>query len=167
VLDVGCGEGRYDDVLEPLARSGAVRYTGREPSGTRAATLQGKWPWANVVVGEAETIDASEAFDHVLALRSWNHFHDPRRALEAMVRALRPGGTLTLVDNVAFGLVRDREQAARAETGPAEFEHYRNDDAGYPEELAKGLGLIELERADVGKDTSNQWLVRFQRPRAS
>ncbi len=163
VLDVGCGEGRYDELLEGLATSGKIRYTGREPSAPRAAMLQARWPWAKVEVGEAESFDQAGQFDHVLALRSWNHFHDPAKALGAMVRALRPGGTLTIVDNVAFGLVRDREQAARAEDGPAEFEHYRNDDARRPDEMGRALGLTLLERVDVGASTSNQWLVRFAR----
>jgi hypothetical protein len=83
--------------------------------------------------------------------------------MDAMVRALKPGGTLTIVDNVAFGLVRNAEQASRAEAGPAEFEHYRNDDATRPAEIAERMGLVALERRDVGRSTSNQWLVRFQR----
>jgi pyruvate-formate lyase-activating enzyme/SAM-dependent methyltransferase len=163
VLDVGCGEGRYEEILETRVRDGKVTYTGREPSDTRVTSLRGRWPWARVEAGEAETIDASARFDHVLVLRSWNHFHDPEKAMDAMVRALKPGGTLTIVDNVAFGLLRNREQATRAEAGPAEFEHYRNDDAKRPVEIAARLGLVPLERRDVGKSTSNQWLVRFQR----
>ena len=106
---------------------------------------------------------ANASYDHVLVLRSYNHFHDPERALGAIVRALRPGGTLTVVDNVAFGLVRSRAQAARAESGPAQFEHYRNDEAGRPEELARRCGLLPVERRDVGPATSNQWLLRLRR----
>jgi len=87
--------------------------------------LAARWPWANVRVGEAESLEGT--FDHVLLLRSWNHLRDPKRALERIVAVLRPGGTLTVVDNVAFGLVRSRAQAERAESGPAVHEHFRND----------------------------------------
>ena len=163
ILDVGCGDGRYDETLEALVTDGRLRYTGLEPAIERAVSLRGRWPWATVLVGEAESLEAREQFDHVLVLRSWNHFRDPEKALTAMVRALRPGGTLTMVDNVAFGLVRSRKQASRAEAGAATFEHYRNDDAARPERLAIGLGLIPVERRDVGTATSNQWLLRFER----
>jgi pyruvate-formate lyase-activating enzyme/SAM-dependent methyltransferase len=163
ILDVGCGEGRYGEILEPIVRAGRMRYVGREPSAELVASLGARWPWARVEVGEAESIGAREAFDHVLVLRSWNHLHDPERALAAIVRALRPCGTLTVVDNVAFGLVRSREQAARAEGGAARFEHYRNDDATWPDDVARRLGLAPLERRDVGPGTSNQWLLRFRR----
>ncbi len=48
VLDVGCGEGRYDELLVPLAKAGTVRYVGIEPGAARAAALRARWPWARV-----------------------------------------------------------------------------------------------------------------------
>ena len=163
VLDVGCGEGTYADLLAPRARDGRVRYTGLEPETARVASLRARWPWAKLVEGEAEAIEEEGAFDHALVLRSWNHFRDTRQSLAAIVRAVRPGGTLTVVDNVAFGLVRSRAQTTRAEAGAARFEHYRNDDAEAPALLAAELGLTLLERRDVGPGTSDQWLLRFRR----
>jgi pyruvate-formate lyase-activating enzyme/SAM-dependent methyltransferase len=162
VLDVGCGDGRYDDVLEPLARARRVRYVGLEPDEARARALRERWPWAEVREGDAESLDHCAAFDHALILRSWNHLHDPAKAARAVVRALRPGGTLTIVDNVAFGLLRERPHAERAEKGPAAFEHYRNDEASDAESVLSSLGLAPIERADVGPSTSNQWLLRYK-----
>jgi pyruvate-formate lyase-activating enzyme/SAM-dependent methyltransferase len=164
VLDVGCGEGRYDDVLAPLAERGVIRYVGLEPSGERVSALRRRWPWATVVEGEAESIQTHSAYDHVLVLRSWNHLRDPERAMAALVAALRPGGTLTVVDNVAFGLLRDRPHAARAEHGPAAFEHYRNDDADKAHARIAPRGFELLERRDVGPTTSDQWMLRYRAP---
>jgi SAM-dependent methyltransferase len=163
VLDVGCGEGRYGEVLEPLARAGRVRYVGREPSAERVEALRSRWPWATVEQGDAESLDVEGAFDHALVLRSWNHLREPERALLAILRALRPGGTLTVVDNIAFGLVRERAQAERAEGGNASFEHYRNDDAERADAAISKLGYVRLERRDVAPGTSNQWLLRYER----
>jgi pyruvate-formate lyase-activating enzyme/SAM-dependent methyltransferase len=164
ILDVGCGEGRYDDILAPRALDGRVRYVGIEPEEARAATLRRKWPWARVVLEEAESFSAGPSFDHVLVLRSWNHLKDPTRAVTRMARVLRPGGTLTVVDNVAFALVRECAQAERAEQGSAGLEHYRNDDAEHADRVIAATGGFErLESVHVAPGTSNQWLLRYRR----
>jgi MoaA/NifB/PqqE/SkfB family radical SAM enzyme/SAM-dependent methyltransferase len=167
VLDVGCGEGPYGDALADRARAGRIRYTGVEPERDRAEQMRARWPWARVLVRRAEDVALGNArFDHVLALRSWNHLRDPAAAMVRLVAALRPGGTLTLVDNEAFGLARTRPHAARAERSAAGFEHYRNDGAAGAETLLAGTGLTSglrlIERRDVGPGTSNQWLLRYE-----
>ncbi len=163
VLDVGCGEGRYDDVLVPLGRSGTVRYVGLEPDADRARTVGARWPWATVRQGDAEAVSDEAAFDHVLMLRSWNHLHDPERAVRALVRALRPGGTLTVADDVAFGLLRDPTQADRAENGAATFEHHRNDDAEAVAKIFADTGLSLVERRDVKPGSSTLWTLRYSK----
>jgi MoaA/NifB/PqqE/SkfB family radical SAM enzyme/SAM-dependent methyltransferase len=165
VLDVGCGEGPYDELLEPLGRAGVIRYVGLDPDRARVERLRARRPWADLRCGDAETISVEELgrFDHVLLLRSWNHLRDPRRALARLVEAMRPGATLTIVDNVAFGLARTRAQAARAERSPSGFEHFRNDGAEDAQRAVQDLPLALVERRDVGRETSNQWLVRYGR----
>jgi pyruvate-formate lyase-activating enzyme/SAM-dependent methyltransferase len=165
VLDVGCGEGRYEDVLGPSAEGGLVRWVGLEPEASRAQAIQARAPWAtDVRVGQAEDVSDEARFDHVLVLRSWNHFHDPRRAAERLVRALRPGGTMLVVDNLAFGLLRRRPPVdARAGAAGVVWEHYRNDDAGRAHAVRSGLALELLERVDVVPGSSNQWLLRYRR----
>jgi SAM-dependent methyltransferase/pyruvate-formate lyase-activating enzyme len=164
VLDVGCGEGRYDDVIAPLGEAGLVRYVGLEPNEERVRAMRARWGWATVQRGDAESIDATAAFDHVLLLRSWNHLRDPERALRAIVQALRPGGTLTVADDVAFGLLRDQGQAERAENGAATFEHHRNDGAGDAERVLSRTPLVALDRFDVGPATSTLWMLRYRAP---
>lgn len=76
-------------------------------------------------------MEAPASFDHVLVFRSRSHLVEPSAALRNLRRALRPGGTLTGVDNVAFGLARARPQAR-----------------------------ARLKRRDVGPGTSSQGLLR-------
>lgn len=164
VLDVGAGEGSYLATLQPRVEAASVRYAALEPDATRVHLLQRRHPWARFVVGAAE--DAAlepSSVDHVLLLRSYNHLTSPRAALRRLVEALRPGGTLLLVDNVAFGLVRSRDHAARAEQGPGALEHHRNAGAAEAHRAVEGLPLRLLERRDVGPTTSNQWLLRYER----
>lgn len=161
VLDVGCGEGRYEDVVEPRARQGLVRWVGLEPDASRVAAMRVRAPWAEVRQGEAEDVNDEGRFDHVLVLRSWNHFHDPLRAARALARSLRPGGTLLVVDNLAYGLLRRRPPK---DPGPgAVWEHYRNDDAGRAHAVLSELPLELVERTDVVPGSSNQWLLRYRR----
>jgi SAM-dependent methyltransferase len=141
-----------------------VRYVGLEPDGDLVDRMREKWAWANVQRGDAESIDATAAYDHVLVLRSWNHLHDPKRAVRAILKALRPGGTLTVVDDAPFGLLREPDQAARAEGSRAIFEHHRNDG---PDEAARVLSstpLVALDRLDVGPSTSTLWMLRYRAP---
>ncbi len=163
VLDVGCGEGPYDDVLEPLVRSGRIRYVGLEPAADKVERLTARRGWGEARAGRAEELAAGPSFDHVLVLRSWNHLSDPALAMRSLCAALRPGGTVTIVDNVAYGLARTRAQATRGERSPAVFEHYRNDHAADAHRVMAGLPLQILEMREISPQTSNQWLVRYRR----
>lgn len=170
VLDLGCGEGPYLDALAAQARAGEIEYVGVDPDEGRLAVLGSRYPWprARFVAARAEALPEDLGdFDHVLVLRSWNHLTDPGAAMAAALRRLRPGGTLLVVDNVAFGLVRGRAHAARAEAAPGNrFEHYRNDGAAEAARRLDDLPRLPLRllaRRDVGPDTSNQWLLRYER----
>ena len=164
VLDVGCGDGRYGEALAPRVASGVVRYRGFDPDAERIEGLRARWPWATLEVGTAEEAPLEpESLDHALVLRSWNHLLDPGGVAARLVRALRPGGTLLVVDNVTFGLLRTAAQATRAEAGPAAFEHWRNDDAARAAGRLAGLPLREILRREVGPPTSNQWVLRYER----
>jgi SAM-dependent methyltransferase/pyruvate-formate lyase-activating enzyme len=165
VLDVGCGEAPYAGVLAPRIAAGRVRYVGLDPDAARLEALRPRLPGAELHAGDAIAWAASTArrFDHILVLRSWNHLPDPAAALAALSALLRPGGSLLIVDNVAYGLARTVAHARRAEGGPSLREHFRNDDAGDAHRLAGALGLTLVDRRDVAPDTSNQWLLKYRR----
>jgi SAM-dependent methyltransferase len=176
VLDLGCGDGPYLDLLAARVREGAIDYVGVDPDAARLRVLASRYAFAlgsarvegeraRFVVASAEELPADlGSFDHVLVLRSYNHLIDPERALDRVIARLRPGGTLVLVDNVAFGLVRQARHAARAELASENrFEHYRNDGANEAAQRLVGRGLNLVERSDVGPRTSNQWMLRYQR----
>jgi MoaA/NifB/PqqE/SkfB family radical SAM enzyme/SAM-dependent methyltransferase len=174
VLDLGCGEAPYFDALEPRLADDAITYVGVDPDARAVAAIRRRAPKAELFVGEAEGLGGAgdplglgdRRFDHALLLRSWNHLRAPAAVVAAIAERLRPGGTLTIVDNAAFGLARTPAQTRRAETSRARFEHYRNDDADAAAAIvgAAAPGLAEVERREVGPTTSNQWVLRFAAP---
>lgn len=164
VLDIGCGDGPYLRVFERAVLAGELEYVGIDPDAQRLAVLRERYPWAQFQALPIETgfEGLSGGFDHLLVLRSFNHLKDPRSTLKQALARVSRSGTLTIVDNVAFGLVRRSASARRAEAGPAEHEHFRNADAGEALELLAGLPIELVERWDVSPTSSNQWLVHFR-----
>ncbi|MBK9265214.1 MAG: radical SAM protein [Polyangiaceae bacterium] len=165
VLDLGCGEGRYLETLAKRAETNAIDYVGLDPDPASLSVLGSRYPFARFVTANAEELpDDIGTFDHVLALRSVNHFKDPARVFDGAIARLRPGGTLLLVDNVAFGLVRSRKHASRAESSTTNrLEHFRNDDAEKCARRLEGKPLRLILRHDVTPLTSNQWVLRYER----
>ena len=164
VLDVGCGDAPYLDALADAATSGRVRYVGCDPDESALAQLRTRYPWARLHRREATAAPGLGTFDHVLVLRSWNHWPDVDVALAAVATALRPGGSLIVVDDVAFGLARTGGQSARARNGDARLQHHRNDDAQAAHRRIAAAGFELLERRDVGPRTSCAWLLRYRKP---
>ena len=166
VLDVGCGDGRSLVALAPAAAAGRLTYVGVDPNEEALRSLRKAHPWASLHVGTAEALPLSDdrRFDHVLLLRSWNHLRRARLVADRLWARLRPGGTLTIVDDVPFGLARTRQATVRARASTAEWEHLRNDDGAMALERLEGLpgGRLALRR-DVGPGSSNRWILRLVR----
>ncbi|MCA9655188.1 MAG: radical SAM protein [Myxococcales bacterium] len=167
VLDLGCGEAPYLDVLARGAKAGLIDYHGVDPDPEAITRLQSRAPWAHLHAATAEqwlAQDEGTRLDHVLVLRSWNHLPDPVATLEAAAARLPPGGTLLVVDNVLFGLARGRAQAHRAEGSSARREHHRNDgldDAARAIARVRGLRTLPLLARPVTPGRSNQWLLHL------
>jgi pyruvate-formate lyase-activating enzyme/SAM-dependent methyltransferase len=168
VLDLGCGHAPYLDALAPRAREGAIRYIGLDPDPDAIAALRPRAPWASLHVGTAAALPPLEAtglIDHLLVLRSWNHLPDPVATLCALLPRLRPGGSLLVVDNTAFGLARGRAHAQRAERSTAQQEHHRNDDLP---DAVRALARVPQLRTrsllarPVAPGRSNQWVLHVQ-----
>ena len=160
VVDLGCGHAPYADWLAPAAEGGQLQYVGIEPDTAVRQRLAERRPWAKLF----RSLDQAPSFiDHAMLLRSINHLPDPKAVVADLVARLAAGGTLLIVDNVAFGVVRTLEQALRAETSPAQFEHVNNASAQDIQRLLTDLPLELKEQHAVTPETSNQWMLRYER----
>jgi len=162
VLDIGFGECRYDQILQPLVEREIIRYTGIDPDIAHVDRAKAERPWADLHGSGLVEFTSAKRFDALLVLRSWNHFADPRAALDRLLTLANPSATVIIVDNEAFGLARTRKQSERGEGGNAAFEHYRNDSADDVHGLTAELDLELLDRHVVGPGTSNQWALRYR-----
>lgn len=160
VLDVGAGEAPYYAELAPRASRGELRYLALEPDAERARLLLRRIPSA---VRLDSLQELTEVLDHALLLRSYNHLTDAGALLEQVVARLRPGGTLLLVDNETYGVIRSAAAARAAERGPARFEHAHNAGAAEVAAQLARFPLSLLDRRDVSPHTSNQWLLHYRR----
>ena len=97
-LDVGCGTGNYL-AAQVAAFGDAITWTGVDPSEAMLARAAGKVPGAALVRGRAESLPfADGAFDYVVTSFTLHHFEHKARALDEMVRVLRPGGAIRVVN---------------------------------------------------------------------
>jgi MoaA/NifB/PqqE/SkfB family radical SAM enzyme len=173
VLEIGCGGGRITEVWREAIAAGTVRWLGIDPDADALAALRDRLPTCDVRCGDAEAIApglATASFDHVVVAHAWNHLRDPAALVPELVRVLRPGGSLWVFDDVAFGLVRTPGQQRAARRSTAGWQHLRNDVAARAhatiDRIGGGTGARTLElveRRDVAPSTSNQWRLRYVR----
>ena len=166
VLDVGCGEQPYRELIQTLVQAGELEYHGLDPDAGALARLRHSGLAGTFHHSTMEQFDdAGEAsFDAVLALRSVNHLEHPARALEQITRLLRPGGTLLLSETTIYGLLRTADQVACADAGGAgRQEHYRNWDSARMLQLLKDFPLQLVEHHPVTPQTANEWFLVLSR----
>jgi len=150
VLEVAVGTGRN----LPFYPDG-IRLTGVDWSPamlaiarSRAAALERH---VDLRQGDAQALDfPGESFDTVVCALGLCAIPDDRRAVTEMVRVLRPGGRLLLVDHVAASArtLRAAQWLYERISIPLAGEHFRRRPLGQVRDL--GLLIEETERLKLG-----------------
>ncbi|MFK3985323.1 methyltransferase domain-containing protein [Micromonospora sp. NPDC050397] len=109
LLDAGAGAG---EVARELARlvgpEGEVVAVDRSEFFVTAATRRHDGSRVEYLVGDVTALDlADESFDGVRSERVMQHLAEPDRAVAELVRVLRPGGRLCLIDTDWESLLLD------------------------------------------------------------
>lgn len=165
VLDVGCGEQPYHDLLRPLLQRGALQYTGIDPDLPSLERARSALPEGRFWQGGIEELRGRPAsYDHLLSLRSLNHVRDLDEALARMADLLRPGGSLLLIECIPFAMLRDPAQVAAADRAPrAGHQHFRNVASEQVVPLARRRSLLVRQHLPASRATTNQWILLLER----
>ena len=98
-LDVGCGEGRFCRMLQPLG----IRTVGVDPTEAFVARAKALDPKGDYRVGRAEQLDfEAQSFDLVVSYLSLIDIVGLGSAISEMARVLRPGGSLLVANLTGF-----------------------------------------------------------------
>ncbi len=165
VLDVGCGEQPYRELVQSLIAEERIEYHGLDPDeealeSMRAAGIGGTLHSSGIEDFEHEP----GYFDYVLGLRSINHFRDMDRAFRNISRLMRVEGQLVLCDAPAFGMLRTGAQVRWADDNARHgHEHFRNWSSQQVVELLKRFPFRVQVHRPVTAQTSNQWILRMVR----
>lgn len=102
VLDVACGTGLNFPAIEaaigPQGRLIGFDYTAAMLEQARQRIEQQKWQNVQLIQGDVLQLELVEPVDAVLCTFAIGLFPSPRRALERMLAALRPGGRILIAD---------------------------------------------------------------------
>lgn len=100
VLDVACGSGAFLKACSELGN----QVAGIDLSENAIASCRNHLPSGEFYVGNAEILPfENQRFDVVTCLGSLEHFLDPQKALQEMLRVARPGARfILLVPNADF-----------------------------------------------------------------
>lgn len=101
LLDVAVGDGVYLDWLPPDWSVVGVDVSTSQLAACRRRVTSGQNRDVQLILGEAEDLPVRDhQFDAALSIGAFNYFNDPEKALREMVRAVKPGGTIVVSDEL-------------------------------------------------------------------
>jgi len=165
VLDVGCGELFYQQLIARLVNEKKIEYHGLDPDKEALARLRKTGISMTVHNQEVESFQCDPGyFDYVLMLRSINHFRSLQTTFDVITKALRNYGLLIIADCIPFALLRSSEKTRKAHASlKPRFEHYRNFTSQQVLEFVKGRNypyVVNIHRPVMAK-TANLWLIKL------
>ncbi len=101
LLDVAVGDGVYLDWLPSDWSVVGVDVSTAQLAACRQRVAAGPPRDVQLILGEAEDLPVRDhQFDAALSIGAFNYFNDPEQALREMVRAVKPGGTIVISDEL-------------------------------------------------------------------
>jgi ubiquinone/menaquinone biosynthesis C-methylase UbiE len=126
-LDVGCGEGRFCRIVEPLG----IKTVGIDPTEALIRHARQQHPEGDYRIGRAEALDFPDrSFDLVISYLALIDIPDIRTAIAEMCRVLEPEGTLLIANLTSFNTAGQPDGWVRDADGSPRFriDHYERAD---------------------------------------
>jgi SAM-dependent methyltransferase len=98
LLDIGCGPGHLDRILASDRPGLEVVGLDESKAMVRRASRRRRLPNLQFRRGAVEGFSAGEEFDFAISVLSFHHWEEPAAGLEAIHRALKPGGRLWIYE---------------------------------------------------------------------
>ena len=142
-LDVGCGEGRFCRIVEPLG----IKTVGIDPTEALIRHARQQHPEGDYRIGRAEALDFPDrSFDLVISYLTLIDIPDIRTAIAEMCRVLEPEGTLLIANLTSFNTAGQPDGWVRDADGNPRFriDHYMDERADWVH--WRGIGVHNWHR---------------------
>ena len=160
VADLGAGDGYFTEHLAvevgPTGRVFAVDVSERALRNLRRLVENEGFDNVEVVRGEYDDPKLpDESLDAVLVVNAYHEMSEHEAMLAGMLRALKPGGRLVMLDHVPSDPSESRDQQTA--------DHDIGIDVVEPELRAAGFQILERYELFVERGRSNQWMLVARR----
>ena len=148
IVEVGCGKGRFLTAIR--AHQSDVHCTGVDPS-------PGLWshlpPEIEAVAGTLESIPLpDDSFDVAFSVEAIEHSANPARAVKEMIRIVRPGGQVIIID-------KHRAQWGRLDCPP--WEHWPRIE-WLADQLGRGCDEVSAEPVAYDNNPADGLMIVWQ-----
>jgi len=160
VADVGAGDGYFTEHLSlevgPTGRVFAVDVSDRALRNLRRLVENDGLVNVEVVRGEYDDPKLpTEVLDAVLVVNAYHEMTEHEAMLAGMLRALKPGGRLVMLDHVPSDPSETRDEQIS--------DHDIGIDVVEPELRAAGFQILERHERFVERGRGNQWMLVARR----
>ncbi len=151
ILDYGCGQGRYIDVVRE--RFPTAPLVGSDISRVALGNARGRHPDASFLLMDDERVPESDgAFDLIVSVEVLEHVTDADAATREFGRLLAPGGTLVATTPCANPLSLEwwlNRRAGSLQTSTDGFGRFGTDEPGHLRRLTSRDLRVLLSRAGL------------------
>jgi 2-polyprenyl-3-methyl-5-hydroxy-6-metoxy-1,4-benzoquinol methylase len=157
VLDIGCGRPLFPEILAEKIIAGEIEYLGVDRYPECPDVMK------TVAVDFEDFSWDGRSFDHIMMLRSYNHFIDPRSVLRKAAGLLNAGGQLHIFENGLFAMLKKNVVDHPSDSDLPSHQHYRNH---YSEDVLKLLAFADnfevVRHTSVTPESANQWFLTLR-----